>query len=164
MNAAEASAAMVWQVCRFAELTTDQLFELLQLRVDVFVVEQACAYPELDRHDRQPQTRHLLGYLDGELVAYARLLPPASRYPGSSIGRVAVAGCHRGQGLARQLMRQAMTWLQSQWPQYDIEISAQHYLQEFYQGLGFSAVSAVYLEDGIAHLDMRYRGDASVQK
>ena len=78
-----------WKVLTFSQLNTHQLFELMKLRVDVFVVEQTCPYPELDEKDRHRDTRHLLGFTNDKLVAYARLIPAGVSYPGVSIGRVA---------------------------------------------------------------------------
>ncbi|NMH66902.1 GNAT family N-acetyltransferase [Shewanella salipaludis] len=153
-----------WHSLRFDELTRDQLYELLKLRVDVFVVEQACPYPELDDKDRHPQTLHLLGVdAAGQLLAYARLLAPGLSYPQASIGRVAVAKAGRGSGLALALMQQAITLTQAAWPQQGIQIGAQDYLRHFYQKLGFMPHSQVYLEDGIPHLDMLFEEIQSSQ-
>jgi len=144
-----------WQLLPFTELTLDSLYELMKLRVDIFVVEQNCPYPELDEKDRVAGTMHLLGRdSSGELLAYARLLPAGVSYSQVSIGRVAVAPKARGDGRARQLMQEAIVNCQKLWPAEDIKIGAQDYLRAFYQSLGFEAVSDVYLEDGIPHLDM----------
>ena len=144
-----------WQEYGFSALSVKQLYELIKLRVDVFVVEQHCPYPELDGKDTLPQTRHLLGIDEhGALVAYARILAPGVSYADSSIGRVVVAGCARGAGLAGSLMHRAIAIAQAQWPQANIQIGAQQYLCGFYQRLGFTPVSDVYLEDGIPHVDM----------
>lgn len=144
-----------WQCCSFNELTTDQLYELLKLRVDIFVVEQQCPYPELDNKDRMAETRHLMGYHQQQLVACARLLPPGVSYPSASIGRVAIAQHVRGQGLAYQLLEQALLHCAQHWPEQAIEIGAQTYLADFYAQHGFIATSESYLEDGIAHIDMK---------
>lgn len=146
---------MQWQSLTFDQLTTTQLFELLKLRVDVFVVEQACAYPELDDKDRHPQTRHLLGYQNGKIIAYARLLPKGLSYPSVSIGRVATAADHRGNGLGKALVQQALTECARLWPSDNIEIGAQEYLTDFYASFGFTPTSAMYVEDGIPHIDMK---------
>ncbi|WP_417763276.1 GNAT family N-acetyltransferase [Shewanella sp.] len=147
---------MLWQTLSFAELSTAQLYELLQLRVDVFVVEQSCPYPELDGKDCLPATLHLLGTdSQGKLQAYARLVPPGVSYPELSIGRVVVAANARGQGHAQQLMQQAIAECARVWPQQAITIGAQQYLLAFYQSFGFKCVSTGYLEDGIPHIDMR---------
>jgi ElaA protein len=143
---------------RFEQLTRDELYEILKLRVDVFVVEQNCPYPELDEKDRHPQTQHMvIQDRDGHLVAYCRILPPGLSYPQASIGRVVVASSHRGQGLAESLMQQALPKVLAYWPNAGVQIGAQEHLQKFYQRLGFISHSKVYLEDGIPHIDMLYQ-------
>ena len=149
---------MIWRTLKFDQLTRDELYEILKLRVDVFVVEQNCPYPELDEKDRHPQAMHMLAQdRDGHLVAYCRVLPPGLSYPQASIGRVVVASSHRGQGLAEPLMQQALKKALANWPQAGIQIGAQEHLQKFYQRLGFINHSKVYLEDGIPHIDMMYQ-------
>jgi ElaA protein len=144
-----------WFDLGFSELTLEQLYGLLQLRVDVFVVEQNCPYPELDGKDKHPQTRHLLGQDElGNIVAYSRVLAPSISYPQASIGRVAVAKSARGHGAANQLMQAAIAIAKQHWPDDNIQIGAQDYLRQFYQQHGFVVNSDVYLEDGIEHLDM----------
>ncbi|MCG9965399.1 MAG: GNAT family N-acetyltransferase [Shewanella sp.] len=149
---------MQWQNLSFNQLNANTLYDILKLRVDVFVVEQACAYPELDDKDRHPETLHLMGLSpQGELLAYARVLPPGLSYPEASIGRVVISPAGRGQGLATPLMQNAIDAALSTWPAAGIQIGAQDYLKSFYQKLGFSACSEMYLEDGIPHIDMRYQ-------
>ncbi|ENM3878332.1 TPA: GNAT family N-acetyltransferase [Vibrio cholerae] len=144
-----------WQCISFCQLTTQQLYELLKLRVDVFVVEQTCPYPELDNKDTLNEVHHLLGYQDGELVACARLLPAGVSYPSVSLGRVATKASARGNGLGHQLLQTALEQCQNLWPQQSIEIGAQEHLREFYARYGFVATSETYLEDGIPHIDMK---------
>lgn len=157
-------ADLQWQNLTFNQLNANTLYDILKLRIDVFVVEQACAYPELDNKDRHPETQHLLALsTDGELLAYARILPPGISYPEASIGRVVVAPLGRGQGLATPLMQHAIASALATWPTAGIQIGAQDYLKGFYQKLGFVPCSDVYLEDGIAHIDMRYQ-TAAVQQ
>jgi len=147
-----------WKNLTFNQLNANTLYDILKLRVDVFVVEQACAYPELDDKDRHPETQHLIGLSpDGELLAYARILPPGLSYPEASIGRVVVSPAGRGKGLAMPLMQHAIESALTTWPDAGIQIGAQDYLKAFYQKLGFFACSEMYLEDGIPHLDMRYQ-------
>lgn len=143
-----------WQCVPFCQLTTEQLYQLLKLRVDVFVVEQCCAYPELDDKDHLSGVQHLLGYQGSQLVACARLLPPGVSYSNVSFGRVATKASARGNGLGHQLLQTALEQCQRLWPQQTIEIGAQQYLGEFYARYGFSATSEPYLEDGIWHIDM----------
>ncbi|GGP68199.1 GNAT family N-acetyltransferase [Shewanella algicola] len=146
---------LTWLDVGFDQLNVELLYSLLQLRVDVFVVEQNCPYPELDGKDKHVHTRHLLGLNDQqEVVAYSRVLAPNISYPQASIGRVAVAKSVRGQGVANQLMQRAIAIAKQRWPDDHIQIGAQDYLRHFYQQLGFVVNSEVYLEDGIPHLDM----------
>lgn len=144
-----------WSVKLFPQLTVDQLFEVLQLRVNVFVVEQRCAYPELDVHDRHVETRHLLGQDEsGQLIAYARLLPSGLTFSEVSMGRCVVRQGARGKGAGHQLLHAALDEIQTKWPGHAIRISAQGYLQNFYEQYGFMRVSDTYLEDGIPHVEM----------
>lgn len=146
---------ITWQLKPFSDLTTEQLYSLLKLRVDVFVVEQTCPYPELDDKDHQLGVFHLLGYQDDELIACARLLPKGISYPSVSIGRVATKESHRGGGLGHKLLQQALADCESLWPSESIEIGAQEHLASFYQRHGFVQTSAMYLEDDIPHIDMK---------
>ena len=137
----------------FAALTLTELYDLLQLRSEVFVVEQACAFQDIDGLDQA--AFHLLGYADaGELAAYARLLPPGVSYAQASIGRVATSGRHRGGGLGRQLLAEAIARCEAQFGPGPIKIGAQQYLLDFYQSFGFVVEGAGYLEDGIPHVHM----------
>ena len=145
---------ITWQLKPFAELTTIQLYQLLKLRVDVFVVEQQCPYPELDDKDHQKDVYHLLGYESDKLVACTRLLPKGVSYPSVSIGRVATSADHRGGGIGHQLLEESLRACQSLWPNESIEIGAQAYLEAFYTRHGFVKMSDTYLEDGIPHIDM----------
>ncbi len=146
---------LTWQTATLTQLSAEALYALLRLRVDVFVVEQNCAYPELDGKDTHPDTLHVLGRnAEGELIACARIVPPGLSYPQASIGRVATAQSQRGSGLGHHLIEEALRQTQARWPQQDIQIGAQLYLQAFYEGHGFMAVSAPYLEDDIPHVDM----------
>lgn len=145
---------MDWVLKRFSELTLEELYQNLQLRTDVFVVEQECFYPEVDGRDQA--SYHLFAKDGEETVAYLRILPPGLSFEEASIGRVVVKETHRGQGLARLMLERAITFILEEWGQQQIKISAQTYLQEFYTSLGFVPVSKMYLEDGIPHLDMIY--------
>lgn len=146
---------ITWQLKLFSQLSTMQLYQLLQLRVDVFVVEQKCPYPELDGKDHLQDVHHLLGYQADKLIACARLLPKGVSYPSVSIGRVAIAQSHRGGGLGHQLVQEAVSACGVLWPKESIEIGAQEHLSEFYQQHGFIPTSAMYLEDDIPHIDMK---------
>ncbi|MGQ7470973.1 GNAT family N-acetyltransferase [Streptococcus suis] len=145
---------MKWEIKAFDQLSLQELYTILTLRTDVFVVEQACPYPEIDRKD--PSCLHLLGTDNGELVAYLRILPGGLSYDEVSIGRVVIKPSHRGKGLGRPMMEQAIHYITTEWKESQIKIGAQAHLAKFYGSLGFEAVSEVYLEDDIPHLDMLY--------
>ena len=137
----------MWQLKTFDQLTTHELFEIYKARVAVFVVEQHCAYPEVDDNDLI--ATHLFAKHGTKLTAYCRIIPEQD---GIHIGRVLVDEQARGQGLARQLLQTALSHCDNT---QDIYVQAQAHLQDFYRSLGFKPISAVYLEDGIPHLDMR---------
>jgi len=143
-----------WQSYSFKQLNTLQLYDILKLRVNVFVVEQHCPYPELDDNDTHPKTIHLLAYRTENLIAYARLLPPGSVHTEASIGRIVVQETERRKGLGSLLVKKSINEVNRQWQDMDIKISAQAYLQNFYEQLGFKKVSEVYLEDDIPHIAM----------
>lgn len=143
-----------WQCLPFSRLTTHQLYALLKVRVDVFVVEQTCPYQELDDKDTHPGVLHLIGYDGDVIVAYARLLPPGLSYPSASIGRVLTVSAKRGSGLGYTLIEQALATCEVNWPGQNIEIGAQDHLRRFYEHFGFEATSTMYLEDDIPHVDM----------
>lgn len=148
-----------WQVKPFNELSLNQLYDLLKLRIDVFVVEQTCYYPDLDSEpnqlDRHKDTIHLLGYQNDSLVAYLRILAKGqSYYNYISIGRVAIAQQARGTGLGHKLMQEALKLCQQNFPNQHIKISAQEHLTKYYQQHGFEQVSTMYLEDNIPHVAM----------
>ncbi|WP_337841492.1 GNAT family N-acetyltransferase [Rheinheimera sp.] len=146
---------MQWQHCRFHELSAETLYQILQLRVDVFVVEQNCPYPELDGKDLLPGTVHLYLHNAQKVLAYARILPPGASYPDTpSLGRICVAQSARQLALGKELVRRAMELAAQHWPATPIRISAQCYLQRFYESFGFIACSEAYLEDNIPHLEM----------
>ena len=126
---------------------------MLQLRSEVFVVEQDCPYQDLDGKDAD--CLHLW-YQEGEdILAYARLLPPGLSYPEAGIGRVVTSSTHRRTGLGKVLMAEAIARTRKEWPNQDIVIMAQSYLVDFYQAFGFVVERAEFLEDGIPHRWMR---------
>lgn len=143
---------MNWHIKKFDELTTSELYSILQARVNVFVVEQQCPYPEIDGYDREAV--HLYLTKHDHIVAYARLLPQETRYQESSIGRVLVAKKDRGKGYAKILMEKAITFITNEWNDLTIKIQAQTYLQHFYESFGFQQMTEPYLEDNVPHIDM----------
>ncbi|WP_086982083.1 GNAT family N-acetyltransferase [Vibrio aphrogenes] len=145
---------MQWICKSFEQLSTLELYQVLQLRVNVFVVEQTCPYPELDGKDYLPGVYHLLGYQDGELIACTRLLAAGISYDTVSIGRVAAHPSIRGQGLGHQLMQVSIEQCQQLWGEVDITIGAQAHLEKYYRQHGFKSISEEYLEDDIPHIDM----------
>jgi ElaA protein len=138
----------------FHELTAPQLYTIMVLRQEVFVVEQNCVY--LDADGKDFSSWHLMGHDDdGKLVAYARLTPKGISYENhTSIGRVVTAPAHRRKGTGRALMKAALDTLEQLFPGESIKVSAQTYLQDFYQSLGFVISGPEYLEDGIPHYPM----------
>lgn len=149
-----------WLHARFDELAAADLHDALRLRVDVFVVEQACAYPEIDGLDGLPGTRHLLGRAHAEAVVYGRSLCEEDS-PGSPVrlGRIVVARSWRGRGLARELMRRLLADAAARHPGRDVVLGAQLPAEPLYAAFGFERTSGEYLEDGIAHVDMRLARD-----
>ncbi|MCK8828247.1 GNAT family N-acetyltransferase [Natroniella acetigena] len=147
---------MEWHLKFFNQLSVDELYKLLKLRIDVFVVEQDCPYHECDNKDRR--SFHLFAEREGEILAYARLILPGISYSEASIGRVIVVKKYRNQGLGRELMERGIDFLTTELKQEQIRISAQQHLSSsFYGQLGFEVVSDSYLEDGIPHVEMLYQ-------
>lgn len=138
-------------VRRLDDFSAADLYDMLKLRVDVFVVEQHCPYPELDGND--PVALHLRLIEGEDLLACARLWRPAPDQP-ARIGRVAVSPAHRGRRLGEALMRESVAACERLFPGEPIALSAQSHLHGFYAGFGFVATSEEYLEDGIPHIDM----------
>ncbi len=141
-----------WQWRSFEELDLHQLYALMVLRQEVFVVEQDCVYLDADNYDQQ--AHHLLGWKAGSLVACLRLFPPGLKFAEVTIGRVATKASTRGSGLGRQLMTLALEKSQQLFPGATIKLSGQAYLQAFYESFGFHVQGAGYLEDGIPHFAM----------
>lgn len=142
-----------WLMAPLADLTPDECFALFRLRAEVFVVEQNCVYLDLDDHDAN--AIHLVLWIDdGAPVACCRVLPPGEKYAEASIGRVATAQRVRRTGIGRILMRVALEVVERYHPGASVRISAQCYLQKFYESFGFSTVGAPYDEDGIPHIEM----------
>lgn len=146
---------VTWQIFSLEQLSAIQLYQLLKLRVDVFVVEQNCPYSDLDDKDILDGVYQLVGFEKDNIVACARLMEPGVNYKNVSIGRVATKSSHRGKGVGHQLVTEALNQCQILWPDQTIDIGAQEYLCDFYKKHGFTSISKMYLEDDIPHIDMR---------
>ena len=136
----------------FDELTIHELYQILRLRSEVFVVEQDCVYQDVDNKDQK--ALHVIGLKGDEVVAYTRIFKPGDYFDNVSIGRVVVRQDQRKYGLGKQIMLATMAAIDQRFPNKPIEISAQSYLLKFYTDLGFSAFGEEYLEDGIPHRRM----------
>lgn len=137
----------------FAEFTPHELYAYLQLRSEVFVVEQNCVYQDLDNLDQE--SLHVLVYDAHLLVACARIVAANEKYPNISIGRVIVAATHRKQDLGHALMRQCIKVIEERFGVQKIVLSAQAHLQNFYKKHNFAPQGEIYLEDGIPHIHMQ---------
>lgn len=141
-----------WKIKTFDDLSTKELHSILKARIDVFVVEQNCPYPEIDGSD--PQAIHLWAENKGEVVAYCRIFEPGIKYQESSIGRVLTNQKFRKLNLGKTLMKFAINSLEARFRTSSIRISAQDYLLPFYTELGFITTGKSYLEDDIPHSEM----------
>jgi ElaA protein len=145
-------SVIVWRALSFSALSPGELYEVLQLRTEVFVIEQACIFQDMDGSD--PAAVHLLGKRDGQLVAYARCFSAGLKFAEASIGRVITRQMQRGSGLGHELMRQAIACVFAQWGEQPIRIGAQARLEKFYLQHGFQVAGLPYIEDGIPHIEM----------
>ncbi len=137
---------------RLESFTALELYQIIKARESVFVVEQNCPYQETD--DLDPHAWHLSAFVNGELAAYARVVEPGIKNSQPSIGRVMTLKKFRALGIGRALMEEAINFTEQEYPRHDIKISAQVYLQMFYESLGFQVSGETYDEDGILHIDM----------
>lgn len=140
-----------WTCQTFEQLSKEDLYLILMERVNVFVVEQTCPYPEIDHRDQE--ALHLIAKENGVIVAYCRIFQNGIMYKEASIGRVLVTQAGRKKGYGKLLLIKALEKL-SELGETSVKIQAQAYLKSFYESFGFKAVSDVYDEDGIPHLDM----------
>ncbi|MFD0799682.1 GNAT family N-acetyltransferase [Maribacter chungangensis] len=136
----------------FNELTTTELYGILKLRTEVFVVEQDCVYQDLDGKDKD--ALHVIGTKGGAVVAYTRIFDAGYYFKEASIGRVVVHSSERKYGYGRDIMRASVRAIHDRFKETTIRISAQKYLITFYYSLGFKPTGAEYLEDGIPHINM----------
>jgi ElaA protein len=144
-----------WKTKTFDELSTQELYQILRLRSEIFVVEQNCVYQDIDNKDQK--ALHLFGIVEGEIIAYSRLFKPGDYFEFSSIGRVVVAEKHRDKNFGHELIDQSILEINRRFNVQNITISAQLYLKKFYESHGFVATSETYLEDDIPHIEMKIR-------
>ena len=144
-----------WSLKKFEELTPHELYAIIQLRNEVFVVQQNCVYQDADNKDQA--SYHLMGWNDDKLITYARMMPPGMPYAEASIGRVVTSPSVRGEGIGKALMKESINQVYKLFDTASIKIGAQVYLLQFYSSLGFQQTSDIYLEDGIEHIEMIFR-------
>lgn len=144
---------MIWTCKHFNELTNEELYKILKLRNEVFVVEQNCPYQDCDGKDLR--SFHLMGWDKDMLIAYSRLLPPGIAFRESSIGRVVTSSAVRRKGAGKELMTTSLEYIYRLFGKQPVTIGAQLYLKNFYESFGFIKTSDIYLEDGIEHIEMR---------
>ena len=143
---------MTISVKSFNEFTTEELYEVLRLRSEIFVVEQNCVYQDIDLKDQK--AIHVLGYFQNELVAYTRIFKPGDYFQQASIGRVLVKESYRSRKWGYDIMEASIKAIEQDFLATTIKISAQQYLEKFYNTMGFLTVGEPYLEDGIPHVAM----------
>jgi ElaA protein len=144
---------MIDWVCKhFSELTTEELYHLLRLRSEVFVVEQNCVFLDMDNKDFA--CHHLMGWKGDQLLGYSRIVPPGISYAESSIGRIVTLPAARRLGIGRELLVQSISTLYRLHGKRNIRIGAQYYLKGFYESFGFAQTGEIYPEDGIDHIEM----------
>ncbi len=143
---------MIISIKKFEELTTSELYAILQLRSEVFVVEQDCVYQDLDGKDQQ--ALHVIGVKQNQLVAYTRIFAPGIYFREASIGRVVVATSERKHGYGQLIMKASIEAIKTHFNTDTVRLSGQVYLTRFYNSLGFETIGEGYLEDGIPHIGM----------
>lgn len=145
--------SLIWKTKPFKALSLDELYSVLELRSEVFIVEQNCVYQDIDGKDRK--ALHLIGEYDGKTVAYCRIFKAGDYFEQSSIGRVIVKEIYRDKKWGHDLIREAIEAIKNNFGESKITISAQLYLKKFYESHGFVQTSEEYLEDGIPHIEMK---------
>ncbi|HTM97493.1 MAG TPA: GNAT family N-acetyltransferase [Pedobacter sp.] len=143
---------LTWTYKNFEQLTVKELYTILQLRNEVFIVEQNCVYQDVDNKDYK--SFHLMAFDGDNLAAYCRIIPPGTSFEEASIGRVITSPNYRGKGIGITLLEKAIREAEITFNINQLKIGAQLYLKKFYESFGFVQTSEVYLEDGIAHIDM----------
>ena len=141
-----------WTCKHFTELMTEELYHILRLRSEVFVVEQNCVFLDMDNKDLV--CHHVMGWSEKQLLGYSRILRAGISYVESSIGRIVTSPTARGMGIGRELMSESIQAIYRLHGKGDIRIGAQYYLKEFYESYGFVQTGEIYSEDGIDHIEM----------
>ena len=143
---------IVWETCPFKSLSVEKLYEIIQLRQEIFVVEQDCPYIDADGIDLK--CIHISGYHKNKLIAYSRIMPPGINYKEASIGRIITKKEHRGHGVGYQLVSISIEEIYKNYGNQPIRLSGQTYARAFYEKLGFISEGKEYLEDGIPHISL----------
>lgn len=143
---------MEFQIKKFTDLSVTELYQILQLRSEVFVVEQDCVYQDIDFKDQK--ALHILGFKNDKIISYTRIFKPGDYFENASIGRVVVKESERKYGYGHELMKVSIDAVKTEYHQEKITISAQLYLKKFYESHGFIQIGDSYLEDGIPHIRM----------
>lgn len=146
------SSNIIWKIKTFDEFTVTELYSILKARIDVFVIEQNCPYPDLDNYDQKAV--HIWAEENGEVLAYCRIFNKGIKYDETSIGRVLTTEKARGKSLGKLLIQYAVETIENRFRTSEIRISAQDYLLRFYSGFGFEDTGNKYLEDDIPHTEM----------
>lgn len=147
---------MIIEIKTFETMNVKELYEALKLRSDVFVVEQTCIYADLDGRDENAS--HVMVQENGRVIGYLRILDKGQTFDEIAIGRVVVDPAFRKRGIAEEMMKTAIAYIKENLGASRIKLAAQQYLTGFYEGLGFRVISEGYVEDGIPHVDMEYKG------
>jgi ElaA protein len=142
-----------WKIKSFETLSVNELYDILRLRSEIFVVEQNCVYLDIDGKDKV--ALHLFGEFNGKIVAYSRLFEAGISFDNASIGRVVVDANYRDKKWGHDLMREAIAGIKTHFGERKITIGAQLYLKKFYESHGFLQTSEMYLEDDIPHIEMK---------
>nr|WP_315144837.1 GNAT family N-acetyltransferase [uncultured Flavobacterium sp.] len=145
--------SLQWKIKDFESLSVNELYDILRLRSEIFVVEQNCVYLDLDGKDKKGL--HLIGEFEGKILAYSRLFKPGISFDNASIGRVVVDANYRDKKWGHELMREAIAGIENHFGESKITIGAQLYLKKFYESHGFVQTSEMYLEDDIPHIEMK---------
>jgi len=143
-----------WKLKKFDELSQEELYKIIKLRIEVFIIEQNCIYQDCDGKDINAY--HLFSEEDGNVIACLRILNKGVSFDEVAIGRVIVDKAYRGKGIAKEMIRKAIAFIEEIIKERAIRISAQAHLEKFYGSFGFKKTSEVYMEDGIPHIQMLY--------